>query len=227
MKNDITQNINEQITFSKEYLEEIQSELKESQNPGISLMLLDLLMSMIALNQEHEEEYKKWLHISEKYFSETLPSEGSMELAKIQSNYYKYLFSVIKDTPNINLAKSYGALIENYLQKTVNLTKSDSDLYERVVMILFEAQEFEKSRELCKKVLQVKERSVLTTMLKFSFDKQDDNQDLLKKKFKTILKRKEDDPNDERYLYFSYYFRELLKINSSKEIFTAIILGLD
>jgi hypothetical protein len=50
MINNIIQNINEQILFSKEYLEEIQSELKESQNPIPSLMLLDLLMSMVVLD---------------------------------------------------------------------------------------------------------------------------------------------------------------------------------
>jgi hypothetical protein len=225
--NNIIQNINEQIIFSKEYLEEIQSELKESQNPISSLMLLDLLMSMIALDQEQDSDYQKWLHISEKYFFETFPPEDSVEYFKIQSIYHKYLFSVIKDTPDLNLAKSYSALIENDIQKTVKLTKSDSDLYERVVMILFEAKEFEKSHELCKKVLQVKNRSVLTTVLNFSFEKNTDNQELLIKKFKTILKRKEGDPYDEKYLYFSYYFREMLKINSSKEIFKTMFLGFD
>jgi hypothetical protein len=226
MENDITQNINEQITFSKYYLEKNRSDLK-SQNPMISLMLFDLLIRMIALNQEHEENYLKWLDITEKYFSETLSSEGSMELAKIQSNYYKYLFSVIKEAPDLNLAKSYSVLIENNLQKTTKLTKGDSDLYERIVMILLEAQEFDKAYELSKKILQVKERNVLVTILNFSFEKHSDNQDLLIKKFKTILKRKKGDPYDEKYLFFSYYFREMLKISSSKEIFRAMVFGLD
>jgi hypothetical protein len=226
MINDITQNINEQITFSKYYLEKNRSDLK-LQNPMISLMLFDLLIRMIALNQEHEENYLKWLDITEKYFSETLSSEGSMELAKIQSNYYKYLFSVIKEAPDLNLAKSYSVLIENYLQKTTKLTKGDSDLYERIVMILLEAQEFDKAYELSKKILQVKERNVLVTILNFSFEKHSDNQDLLIKKFKTILKRKKGDPYDEKYLFFSYYFREMLKISSSKEIFRAMVFALD
>lgn len=223
MRNDeIIQKINEQITFLKNYLER---RVKAQQNGNSTDLLLDLLIMLSATDKQ--EDYQYWLPIAKQYFHDFKPGGMFSEYDLIELEYYKYLLSVIAQNPNMDLAKKYCVLHSGYIQRNYKLNKTESDLYEEVVMSLLEAKEFECAYELIKKIQSIKERNILSIITEYSFKKKSDNQGFQIRKLKMILKRREGDPLVQKYPYYSYYYREMLKIDDAKEIFRGMVFGLD
>ena len=215
------------INESKNYLK---SQSLESQNRVASFELTSILVNMLVLDfdQNQPEDFLYWVHFAENYFYQLNPSKDRFAVVNnLYLDFKKYILSIVKGSPDLNLVESYANIYSEYIFKNYKLNKSDSDLYEKVVMIWLETKQYDKFCELSKKILSIKERSTLSIIMAFSFEKTGDNPELLIKKFKTFLKRRKDELLEDNYFYFSYYFREMLKVDSTKEVLKALVLGLD
>lgn len=224
-KNSI-QKINEKIDSEKSYLEYIKISSLEFQDRVTNAMLFNLLINLKVLGQERQRDFENWLQTAKKYFYELSPSNDLSEYEIIRLEYFKYLMSVVSGESDISFAKKYSCLFEEYITKNYKLNKSNSDIYEEIVMILLELKEFDRAYELTKKIQSIKERSVLSIVNDYSFEEKNHEREFLIKKYSALLKRKGNEPNHEKYLYFSYYFREMLSVNSTKEIFEGMVFGL-
>ncbi len=219
-----TQEIDQEIISTINYLE---NQVVENQSRYFSYRLIDLLINMTALNQENTNEFVKWLEFAKNYFFKLNPSNDIMssdyELFKIE--FYRYIISLIDNKPDLNFVKKYCDLVENYVLKHFKLNKENIEFYEKLAMVRLETKEIDKAYELFKKMISVNEKGHMGLILDYSFEKTNTNQAELIKKYRTFLKRKADDVLEDTFFYFSYYYREMLKIDSSKEIFKGLVFG--
>ncbi len=216
--------IEKSINFDKEFLEEEQI-LNDCQRRTYSYMLLDLLIKMIALDREQHDDYKKWIDIAVKYFNDLSPSTDLNEYEIILIKLYEYLLSILMDKQDYSLIQAYSNNLKKYVYNNYRLNKENANLYEEVAISLVESRAYDEFFDLANNIINVKNNTQIKIIKDFLFEENQDKK-LLVKKFATFLKRIKDKPLIEIYLFYTFYYREMLNIDDVKVILKGLVFGI-
>lgn len=221
--------VNRNVSFIIDHLKEHLSkrDREDYYNSGIGNAIIELIMQLLILEEHEKMSY--WCDEALKYYSELVTGDFINDAEQDQVLFYRYIISLITGSENSNYLVQNIEHQKSYYAEHFPMNEHSHSMYEGLVVHLIAARDYKQAKEYTEQLVKLKKGGLAGVIDRYlDIRESAEPLDKLAKECKKLLNKRKSELAHfltSGYIYFLFYYRELLKSDSLVEPAKALVFG--